>query len=116
MTAGSQQLQRIAEQSRPLIPPALAVRREARDGGYEAFDASAAALERPYTALATLLNCQPEEVAVLTSATEAWQHVVYGLAWSWQPGDRVLTGVQEYGSNATGLLQLARCVAAGGWE
>ena len=82
--------------------------REARDGGYETFDASAAALQRPYTALAALLNCQPQEIAILTSATAAWQQVVYGLAWSWQRGDRVLTSLHEYGSNAISLLQIAR--------
>lgn len=88
--------------------------REASDGGYETFDASAAALERPYTALAALLNCRPEEIAVLTSATAAWQQVLYGLAWGWRPGDRVLTSVHEYGSNAIALLQLARWGGAGG--
>ncbi|PRW58845.1 aminotransferase class V [Chlorella sorokiniana] len=81
--------------------------REASDGGYEVFDASVDALRRPYTALATLLNCRPEEIAVLTSATAAWQQVLYGLAWGWRPGDRVLTSVHEYGSNAIALLQLA---------
>ena len=82
--------------------------REASDGGYETVDASAAALQRPYTALAALLNCRPEEIAILTSATAAWQQVLYGLAWGWRPGDRVLTSVHEYGSNAIALLQLAR--------
>lgn len=102
--------------ARPSSPIPLP-RREACDGGYETFDASAAALERPYTVLAALLNCQPQEVAILTSATEAWQHVVYGLAWGWRRGDRVLTSVHEYGSNAIALLQLAKCVAcAGRWE
>lgn len=54
-------------------------------------------LESVYTALASLLGCQPTEVAILSSATAAWQAVVYGLAWQWRPGDRLLTSVAEYG-------------------
>lgn len=87
---------------------ALPPHREAFLGGYEAVDASGSALRRPYTALAALLNCEPHELAVVTSATAAWQQVVYGLAWTWRPGDRVLTCVAEYGSNAIALLQLAK--------
>jgi selenocysteine lyase/cysteine desulfurase len=68
--------------------PALCCR-EATRGGYETLDASSEALRRPYTALAQLLNCQADEIAILSSATAAWQQVVYGLAWAWQPGERV---------------------------
>lgn len=75
---------------------------------YETFDASAAELKRPYTALASLLNCEPEEIAVTTSATDAWQQVVFGLAWTWRPGDRILTSVSEYGSNYIAYLQLVK--------
>lgn len=84
------------------------LRREATRGGYETFDACSAALHRPYTALAALLNCSADEIAIVTSATAAWQQVIYGLAWTWQPGDRVFTSVAEYGSNYIALLQLAR--------
>lgn len=54
---------------------------------------------------------------MLTSATAAWQQVLYGLAWGWRPGDRLLTSVHEYGSNAIALLQLARWGGTGcmGW-
>lgn len=63
--------------------------REATRGGYETVDASADALHRPYTALAALLHCSPDELAIVSSATAAWQQVIYGLAWTWRPGDRV---------------------------
>ena len=33
---------------------------------------------------------------------------MYGLAWQWRPGDRVLASVAEYGSNMIALLQLQR--------
>jgi selenocysteine lyase/cysteine desulfurase len=79
-----------------------------RARSYEAAAASAPALERPYACLASLLNCRPDEIAVLSSATAAWQQVVYGLAWAWRPGDRLLTCVSEYGSNYIAFLQLAR--------
>ncbi|KAH7617438.1 putative cysteine desulfurase [Nannochloris sp. 'desiccata'] len=88
---------------------------EANYGGYETFDASTTDLERPYTALASLLNCHPDEISVVTSATEAWQQVIYGLAAAttaeknkWRPGDRLLTSLCEYGSNYIAYLQLQK--------
>ena len=68
---------------------------EAAVGGYEVERLRAAALARPYAALASLLHCSPDEIAVVTSATQAWQQVVYGLAWRWRAGDRLLTSLAE---------------------
>jgi cysteine desulfurase / selenocysteine lyase len=79
---------------------------------YEAVEHRAADLHRPYSALARLLGCHPDEVAILSSATAAWQAVVYGLAWGWRPGDRILTAPSEYGSNYIALLQLAKRTGA----
>ena len=42
---------------------------------YETVRREADAMQRPYTALAALLNCRPEEIAIVTSATVAWQQV-----------------------------------------
>lgn len=76
-----------------MFPPALwSCHREATRGGYETFFAAEAELRRPYAALAALLNCCEDELAILSSATAAWQQVVYGLAWTWRPGDRVRWG------------------------
>lgn len=75
---------------------------------YETFDAASEDLERPYTALASLLNCSPDEIAIVTSATEAWQQVIYGLASNWAPGDRILTSLCEYGSNYIAYLHLKK--------
>ncbi len=32
-------------------------------------------MQRPYEALADLLNCRPENIAIVTSATVGWQQV-----------------------------------------
>ena len=32
-------------------------------------------MQRPYEALAELLNCRPENIAIVTSATVGWQQV-----------------------------------------
>ena len=75
---------------------------------YETLDASTEDLERPYTALASLLNCHPDEIAVVTSATEAWQQVIYGLAAGFSAGDVILTSLCEYGSNYISYLHLQK--------
>lgn len=76
---------------------------------YETFDQTRDTdLARPYMALATLLECDPDEIAIGSSATEAWQQVLYGLSWSWQPGDMIYTSVSEYGSNYIAYMQLKK--------
>ncbi len=32
-------------------------------------------MEKPYTALAQLLNCHPDEIAITTSSTTSWFQV-----------------------------------------
>ncbi len=44
-------------------------------GRYETVAAEEAAMQRPYKALAELLNCRPENIAIVTSATVGWQQV-----------------------------------------
>lgn len=82
------------------------LRREAVLGGYEAADAAAKAVENTYRAIATLLGCDPAEVALMDSATRAWDMAFYAIPF--QPGDRILTGMSEYASNAIAFLQVAR--------
>eukprot|EP00891_Asterochloris_glomerata_P003772 jgi/Astpho2/3772/Aster-04947 len=72
-------------------------------GGYEAAAEQQQALQRPYDALARMLNCSPDNIAVLVSATSAWGQVFQGILFS--PGDVVLTSVAEYGSNMLAYLQ-----------
>ena len=78
------------------------LRLEASIGGYEAADRERDRLERPYDALASLLNCVRDEVALVESATRAWDMAFYSLHF--KPGDRILTGLAEYGSNYIAFL------------
>jgi cysteine desulfurase/selenocysteine lyase len=81
---------------------------ETQIGGYEAEDAAAGAIENTYGALARMLNCATDEIAIVENATVAWCQAFYGLAQDMAPGDRVLTVVAEYASNYIALLQTAR--------
>src|SRR5271165_6584071 len=94
------------------LPPARVVdtvtehlRREAVIGGYEAADEAAGRLEAVYGSVAQLLNCAPNEIAILENATRAWDMAFYALRFG--PGDRILTGRAEYASNAIAFLQRA---------
>jgi len=79
---------------------------EARIGGYEAAAQAADALARSYDALAQLLNCQREEIALMESATRAWDMAFYSIPF--EPGDRILTAQAEYESNYVAFLQVQR--------
>jgi selenocysteine lyase/cysteine desulfurase len=95
------------------LPPAAVVdamvdhlRLEAAIGGYEAHDRHRAAVERPYAALAELLNCAADEIAIVENATRAWDMAFYALRLA--PGDRILTTTTEYASNFIAFLQRVR--------
>ncbi|MGH3764833.1 MAG: aminotransferase class V-fold PLP-dependent enzyme [Pseudonocardiaceae bacterium] len=82
------------------------LRLEAQLGGYEAAAREAAALDEVYLSAARLLGCEPDEIAVVDSATRAWTMALYAIPF--RPGDRILTSVAEYASNFIAYLQLAR--------
>lgn len=84
------------------------LREEEEQGGYEVMARRAAELEHFYTATARLLNCSAGEIAFLESATRAWNAAFYAL--NFQPGERILLGSAEYGSNLVALLHQARRV------
>lgn len=79
---------------------------EARIGGYEAAEQQEDALKHTYEAVASLIGCSSEEIALVESATRAWDLAFYSIPF--QPGDRILTAMAEYGSNYIAYLQRAR--------
>jgi selenocysteine lyase/cysteine desulfurase len=84
--------------------------REARVGGYELAALEKGAVERVYDAVAALLGCRREEIAVVENATRAWDMAFYSIPFS--PGDRILTAQAEYASNYIAFLQVARRTGA----
>jgi cysteine desulfurase/selenocysteine lyase len=87
-----------ALQPRPVIDAVAAhLRLEAEIGGYEAAAVAAEAIEATYPAVAGLIGCAPDEVALLPSATLAWDMAFWSIRW--RPGDRILLGRAEYSSN-----------------
>lgn len=84
------------------------LREEEEQGGYEVMARRSPELEQFYNAAARLLNCSDDEIAFQESATRAWNSAFY--AFNFQPGDRVLLGSAEYGSNLVALLHQARRV------
>lgn len=86
------------------------LQREAQTGGYEAAAEAHDAVERTYDALARLLQCQREEVALVENATRAWDMAFY--AFPFRPGDRILTAQASYASNYIAFLQVAQRTGA----
>jgi selenocysteine lyase/cysteine desulfurase len=79
---------------------------EAMTGGYEAANATHETIEQVYDSIATLINCQREEIAVVENATRAWDMVFYAIPF--QEGDRILTAKASYASNYIAFLQMAK--------
>jgi cysteine desulfurase / selenocysteine lyase len=79
--------------------------REATIGGYEAAAEAADRLDGVYASVARLVGGQPDEIALVESATRGWSAAFHGL--DFRPGQRILTGRAEYVSNAIAMLQVA---------
>ena len=81
------------------------LRREAEIGGYEAKAEREDRIEHSYDAIATLIGCERDEIAIVENATRAWDMAFYSL--DLREGDRVLTTHAEYASNYIALRQVA---------
>jgi selenocysteine lyase/cysteine desulfurase len=80
------------------------IRLEATIGGYEAAAREHERLEATYDAVAQLIGCARDEVAVVENATRAWDMAFYSLRF--EPGDRILCARSEYESNYVAFLQV----------
>ena len=79
---------------------------EATHGGYEAADIARPRLDDTYDAIAGLINCHRDEVAVVENATVAWNQAFYAVAETMGAGYRILTVEAEYASNFIQYLRL----------
>ncbi len=75
-------------------------------GGYEAVQERVVQLENFYTAFASLLHCQADEIAFVENATRAWDLALSAIPL--KPGDQIMTSDMEYASNYLQLLHLSR--------
>jgi selenocysteine lyase/cysteine desulfurase len=81
------------------------LRLESEIGGYEAATAAQDQISQTYESLATLLNARTDEIALFDNSTHAWNAAFYSIPF--RPGDQILTGRDEYGSNVLAYLQIA---------
>lgn len=78
------------------------LRREAEIGGYAAAEERADDLDATYDSIARLVGARPDDIAVVGSATLAWDLAFYGLRL--EPGSRIVTTTTEYASNFIAYL------------
>lgn len=86
------------------------LRLESDIGGYEAAAEASDAIQDTYRAIADMLGCAPEEVALVENATRAWDMAFYGFPF--EEGDRILTTRASYASNYIAMLQVAERTGA----
>jgi cysteine desulfurase/selenocysteine lyase len=78
--------------------------REAAIGGMEAMVEADDLIADTYGAIATLIGAHPDEIALMESATRAWDMAFYAVQF--HAGDRVITARAEYLSNYLAFLQM----------
>ena len=86
------------------------LRLESEIGGYEAAAAAWDAVEATYDSIAELVGGRSDEIALFDNATHAWNAAFYSIRFG--PGDRILTGRAEYGSNVLAYFQIAQRTGA----
>ena len=83
---------------------------EAAIGGYEAAGQERERIDGAYLNIARLVGGRADEIALFDNSTHAWNAAFYSLTF--KPGDRILTGRGEYGSNVLAYLQVAERTGA----
>jgi selenocysteine lyase/cysteine desulfurase len=83
---------------------------EAEIGGYEAAGAAREAVQSTYDGLAQLVGGRRDQVALFDNSTHAWNAAFYSVPLG--PGDRILTGRDEYGSSVLAYWQVSRRTGA----
>lgn len=83
---------------------------EAAIGGYEAADRERDRIDAVRGQIARLVGGRADQIALFDNSTHAWNAAFYSMAF--EPGDRILTGRAEYGSNVLAYLQAARRTGA----
>ena len=83
---------------------------EAMIGGYEAHADVLDRLERTYESVAQLLGARPDQIALLESATAAWDKAFTAIHHTrpFAAGDRILVSSSEYASNVLPIMQLVK--------
>lgn len=91
------------------LPPRIVVdamidylRDEESTGGYETQAARVEDLAAFYTHTASMLRCQTDEIAFVSSGSDSWWRAFSSVVLS--PGDRILVSSSEFQSNAYGWL------------
>lgn len=79
---------------------------EAVTGGYEAADLQAKEIAGFYTSAAQLLNCQPENIAFTSSATNSFARALSSIPF--KSGDSILLAHEDYISNQIAFLSLKK--------
>jgi selenocysteine lyase/cysteine desulfurase len=92
---------------RPVLDAVIThLRREAEIGAYEAADEAADGIAQSYAAVARLLGCVPNNIAIVENATVAVAQAL--SAFDFRPGDAIVTSRADYVSNQLMYLSLAR--------
>jgi len=80
------------------------LREESLYGGYETADKNRESIEQTYSVIGKFINAQPDEIALLENATDAWNMALFSI--DFKDGDRILTSKSEYASNYLSYLRL----------
>jgi selenocysteine lyase/cysteine desulfurase len=83
---------------------------EAAIGGYEAADQERERIDAAHADIARLVGGRSDEIALFDNSTHAWNAAFYSMTF--KPGDRILTGRSEYGSNVLAYFQVAERTGA----